>query len=139
MVASFWVHLMEEESPPLSEAGPNGFSDCRKALLNMLPVKDRVHGVILSHHDTPVGFALGYTYERPYGFPRFAGQILHWYVLPQHRGKGEGRKLLQSLMDWMIAKNVQILEVMAKDDPSRNVAWESLGFSVILKMHGKKL
>ncbi len=130
---------MEEESPPLSEAGPTGFSDCRKSLLNMLPVRDRVHGVILEHLGVSVGFALGYTYERPYGFPRFAGQILHWYVLPEHRGNGEGRKLLQSLMDWMVAQKVQILEVMAKDDPERTVAWESMGFSVTLKMHGKKV
>lgn len=130
---------MEEESPPLSEAGPDGFLDCRKALLNMLPVRDRVHGIILSHREIPVGFALGYTYERPYGLPRFAGQILHWYLLPQYRGKGEGRKLLQSLMEWMVAQKVQIIEVMAKDDPARNVAWESMGFSVTLKMHGKKL
>ncbi len=138
-IAAFWVRLMEEESPPLSEAGPTGFSDCRKSLLNMLPVRDRVHGVILEHLGVSVGFALGYTYERPYGFPRFAGQILHWYVLPEHRGNGEGRKLLQSLMDWMVAQKVQILEVMAKDDPERTVAWESMGFSVTLKMHGKKV
>lgn len=139
ILSTFWVRLMEEESPPLSESGPTGFSDCRKSLLNMLPVKDRVHGVILFHGEAPVGFALGYTYERPYGFPKFAGQILHWYVLPEHRGRGEGRKLLNMLIDWMVSRKVQILEVMAKDDPARNAAWESMGFTVTLKIHGKKL
>ena len=138
-LASFWVRLMEEEAPPLSEAGPTGFSDCKKSLLNMLPVKDRVHGEILEYKGTPVGFVLGYTYERPYGSPRFAGQILHWYVLPEHRGHGEGAKLLRVLMDWMAERKVQILEVMAKDDPGRKIAWASMGFSVTLKMHGKKL
>lgn len=138
-IAAFWVRLMEEEAPPLSDAGPTGFSDCRKALMNMLPVKDRVHGIILSYGQTPVGFSLGYTYERPYGSPRLAGQILHWYVLSEHRGKGDGRKLLKSLMDWMVGQKVQILEVMAKDDPSRNAAWESMGFCVTLKIHGKKV
>ncbi len=139
ILSSFWVRLMEEEAPLLMEAGPNGLSDCKRSLLNMLPVTDRVRCLILQSDRIPVGFVLGYTYERPYGHPKYAGQILHWYVLPEHRGKGQGRSLLDGMMDWMADQKVGIIEVMAKDDPERNAAWSSRGFVVTLKMHGKKL
>ena len=85
-LARMWKSLLEEESPPLVEAGANGESACAETIRRMLEDPDRCAGFVAVDEGMAVGFILGYTYKRPYGEPSGVGQILHWYVEPVHRG-----------------------------------------------------
>ncbi|MHB1285880.1 MAG: GNAT family N-acetyltransferase [Leptospirales bacterium] len=139
VLARMWKSLIEEESPPLMEAGPQGEEACSRAVAHMLEDTDRCISFIALSGTRPIGFILGYTYNRPYGHPACAGQILHWYVAPGFRGEGVGHYLYDQLMGWFQKKNVEIVEVMALDDPERDKRWRSRGFSVTLRVYAKRL
>ncbi len=139
VLARMWKSLIEEESPPLIEAGPEGEAACSRTVAHMLEDTDRCISFMALSDTRPIGFILGHTYNRPYGHPAFAGQILHWYVAPGFRGKGVGHCLYDRLMEWFQKKNVEIVEVMALDDPKRDKGWRSRGFTVSLRVYAKRL
>jgi len=150
VMARFWVRLMDEEAPPLFRAGTEGLSRAEKAFDRMLAQRATYRGFLLYPVSTlpaggreargegavrePGGFILGSVYERLYGEPSRAGNIMHWYVLPELRGRGEGERLYHALMDWFRAEEVESVEVMARAEPSRTAAWSRQGFSVVLDL-----
>lgn len=142
VMARFWVRLMDEEAPPLFRAGVEGLSRAEKAFDRMLAQRGSYRGFLLvpvaassaEMRPEPAGFILGSVYERLYGEPSRAGNIMHWYVLPGMRGRGEGERLYRALMDWFRTEEVETVEVMARAEPSRTVAWTRRGFSVVLDL-----
>ncbi|MHB1605006.1 MAG: GNAT family N-acetyltransferase [Leptospirales bacterium] len=138
-LARMWKRLIDEEAPPLMEAGPGGEDACSGTLRKMLEDTERCAGFVATENGQRVGFVLGYTYTRPYGHPARAGQILHWYVDPSFRGQGVGQCLYDHLMEWFVRKRIEIVEVMARDEPDRDQSWCSRGFTVTLRVYAKRL
>lgn len=139
VLARLWKKLIDEETPPLIEAGADGEEAARVAFTQMLADPDRCAGFIAFEGAEPAGFILGYVYSRPYGVPARAGQILHWYVAPARRGGGIGRTLYGLLLDWLGKENVEIVEVLAKDEPARDAQWRRKGFVVTLRMYARRV
>ena len=138
-LARMWKMLIEEEAPPLMEPGPDGEEACARTIRQMMEDTERCISFVALAGTLPVGFVLGYTYMRPYGQPASAGQILHWYVSPDFRGRGVGQCLYGHLMDWFVRKKIEIVEVMARDEPDRDKGWRLRGFSVTLRIYAKRL
>lgn len=138
-LARMWKSLIQEEAPPLMEAGPGGEAACARTLVQMLEDTERCISFMAMESGHPIGFILGYTYTRPYGQPAHAGQILHWYVDSSYRGRGVGQVLYGYLMDWFARKRIEIVEVMARDEPDRDQSWCSKGFTVTLRVYAKRL
>ena len=138
-LARMWKSLLEEESPPLVEAGENGEQSCAETVRRMLEDPGRCAGFVAVDGGGTVGFILGYTYKRPYGEPSDVGQILHRYVAPTHRGAGIGESLYARLWDWFICRQVGVVEVMACDGPLREKAWTSRGFVSALRVYAIRL
>lgn len=138
-LARMWKSLLEEESPPLVEAGADGESACADTIRRMLEDPDRCAGFVAVDEGMAVGFILGYTYKRPYGEPSGVGQILHWYVEPVHRGAGVGENLYTQLWNWFSGRQVGIVEVMACDGPVREKAWTSRGFVPALRVYAMRV
>ncbi len=138
LLAGMWKRLIDEETPPLIEAGATGEEDSRLAFSQMLADPDRCTGFVAFVDGAPAGFIMGYVYSRPYGVPTRAGQILHWYVAPPSRGGGIGRALYGLLTDWFEKEKVEIVEVLARDEPDRDAQWRRKGFVVTLRMYGRR-
>jgi GNAT superfamily N-acetyltransferase len=109
LLAGMWKRLIDEETPPLIEAGDQGEEDSRRAFSQMLADPDRCTAFVAFADGEPAGFIMGYVYSRPYGVPTRAGQILHWYVDPPSRGSGIGRALYGRLTDWFEKEKVEIV------------------------------
>ncbi|MGL3711011.1 GNAT family N-acetyltransferase [Leptospirillum ferriphilum] len=139
ILARMWKSLLEEESPPLVEAGKSGEASCAETVRRMLEDPQRCAGFVAVDAGEVVGFILGYTYKRPYGEPSDVGQILHWYVEPSHRGAGIGEGLYDRLWNWFSSRNVGIVEVMACDGPVREKAWTSRGFVPALRVYATRM
>ncbi|AIA31889.1 hypothetical protein BOX24_03540 [Leptospirillum ferriphilum] len=139
ILARMWKSLLEEESPPLVEAGKSGEASCAETVRRMLEDPQRCAGFVAVESGEVVGFILGYTYKRPYGEPSEVGQILHWYVEPSHRGAGIGEGLYDRLWSWFSSRNVGIVEVMACDGPVREKAWTSRGFVPALRVYATRM
>ena len=140
VMADFWARLMEEESPPFFFVGPNGRRRAETAFGRMVAQPDFYRGYLsLSGSDLhPSGFILGSVYDRLYGEPRRAGNILHWYVVPEERGRGMGEDLYGHLMEWFEKEQVEVLEVMARKEEVRTRAWKARGFEGVLDLFMKK-
>lgn len=137
LMAEFWRQLMGEEAPPLVTPGKTGEAQAAETFEKMLLHRKRYRaflGAPVGGSATPAGFIFGSVYDRPYGEPRVAGHLLHWYVLPAFRGEGLGNRLYRSLMEWFESEGVEILEVMARKEPSRTRAWVDRGFVPVLDL-----
>ena len=141
VLAHFWERLMAEESPPLFHVGADGGSRAESAFRRMLAQPGGYRGYLLvpSHSGEggmplPAGFILGSVYERLYGTPSRAGNIMHWYVIPEVRGRGQGERLYRALLGWFQTEDVETVEVMARAEPSRTTAWENRGFLGVLNL-----
>lgn len=135
VLARLWKSLMDEEAPPLVEAGAEGERACAQTIRQMLEDPDRCAGFVAISGGESVGFILGYTYTRPYGLPASVGQILHWYVEPAYRGRGVGKTLYDRLWGWFSGRKVGMVEVMARDEPARDRAWVSRGYVATLRVY----
>ena len=141
-LAIFWEKLMREESPPHFRVGGDGVSRAESAFRRMLTQPGSYRGYLLvpdplaseKRLPTPAGFILGSVYERLYGMPSRAGNIMHWYVEPDVRGKGQGERLYQALLEWFREANVETVEVMARTEAPRLSAWRRRGFSEVLSL-----
>ncbi|MHB1926669.1 MAG: GNAT family N-acetyltransferase [Leptospirillum sp.] len=135
VLARLWKCLMDEESPPLVKAGADGERACALTIRQMLEDPTRCAGFVAINDGESVGFILGYTYARPYGLPASIGQILHWYVEPEFRGRGIGNSLYDRLWGWFSERKVEMVEVMARDEPARDRAWVSRGYVSTLRVY----
>ncbi len=141
-LAIFWEKLMREESPPHFRVGEDGVSRAESAFRRMLAQPGSYRGYLLvpdplapeRRLPAPAGFILGSVYERLYGMPSRAGNIMHWYVEPEVRRKGQGERLYQALLRWFREANVETVEVMARTEAPRLSAWRRRGFSEVLSL-----
>lgn len=63
----------------------------------------------------------------PYDQQPYRGYILNVYTAPEHRKQGLAKQLMQVLMDWCYANDINILMLHASDQ-GRSI-YESLGFT----------
>ena len=140
-LAHFWERLMDEESPPLFHAGVDGGRQAESAFRRMLAQSGSYRGYLLvpdssgeERSSSPAGFILGSVYERLYGMPSRAGNIMHWYVVPEARGRRQGELLYRALLGWFRKEGTETVEVMARTEPSRTAAWRRRGFSEVLSL-----
>ncbi|MGC8529428.1 MAG: GNAT family N-acetyltransferase [Leptospirillia bacterium] len=141
-LALLWEKLMLEESPPHFHVGIDGVSKAESAFRRMLTQPGSYRGYLLvpdslapmGGNPAPAGFILGSVYERLYGRPSRAGNIMHWYVKPEVRGEGQGERLYQALLEWFREANVETVEVMARTEAPRLSAWRRRGFSEVLSL-----
>ena len=140
IMADFWVRLMEEESPPFFSSGATGRRRAAAAFGRMMAQPDSYRGFLAfdGSDRLPFGFILGSVYDRLYGEPRRAGNILHWYVIPEKRALGMGEALFQKLMEWFEKEQVEVLEVMARKEEARTRAWRARGFEGVLDLFMRK-
>ena len=141
VLANFWERLMAEEAPPLFHAGADGGIRAERAFRRMLAQPGGYRGYLLVPGspgeiapDASAGFILGSVYERLYGTPSRAGNIMHWYVVPSARGRGQGERLYQALLEWFRKEEAETVEVMARTEASRTAAWRRRGFSEVLSL-----
>ncbi len=141
-LAILWEKLMLEESPPHFRVGEDGVSRAESAFRRMLTQPGSYRGYLLvpdppdpdRRLSLPAGFILGSVYERLYGTPSRAGNIMHWYVAPEVRRKGQGERLYQALLQWFREASVETVEVMARTEVPRLSAWRRRGFSEVLSL-----
>jgi len=140
VMAEFWARLMEEEAPPFFSVGTHGRRRAETAFGRMVTQRDFYRGYLALQGPElhASGFILGSVYDRLYGEPRRAGNILHWYVLPELRSQGMGEDLYRHLLAWFERERVEVLEVMARKEEARTRAWMARGFEGVLDLFMKK-
>jgi len=89
-------------------------------------------GIILiaSFDDKAVGFIDAHLKERPPIFKqRVQGYIANVFVLPEVRGKGIGRKLVEGAIVWLRDQGALDVELsVAERNESGRSFWQNLGF-----------
>jgi ribosomal protein S18 acetylase RimI-like enzyme len=100
----------------------------------------RLSWLLISREGEQVtGFAHGALRFLPdYLGGHLTGNITHIYVIPEARGTGTAKKLLQELEDWFIEKRVHSvdLQVIPENEAARRF-WAGAGYPIELIQHRK--
>jgi len=87
----------------------------------------------------PVGVINAVLRERSFYEPRWEGAILDFYILPEHRRGGLGRKMLEEAIKEMKARGAQIITA---EFPAQNKIassfYDALGFRPITSVYAKQ-
>ncbi len=75
-----------------------------------------------------IGFIHGYLQERPYGQPNKVAFCECLYVMPEYRGKGLKKRLVDSFINWAEVNGLAI-EFMTRYDQDLMKVWERSGFT----------
>jgi ribosomal protein S18 acetylase RimI-like enzyme len=83
--------------------------------------------ILITEHDVAGGFA-------SYGLREDDQRIckLHkLYILPQHQGKGFGKKLIDEIKRRLVEEGIHMLDLNVKRDNPAKTFYEKLGFKII--------
>ncbi len=77
-----------------------------------------------------VSFALGRLQSLPLRFrEQRRGWIQDVYTIPERRGEGIGRRVVEALLEWFTRQHVPLVELtVAVSNPAAVRFWERLGF-----------
>jgi GNAT superfamily N-acetyltransferase len=108
------------------EMGANNVRDQISGLLN----DESVAIFYAQYQDTIIGYAVGQIDEgEEVSKLDRIGKIIDLYVLPEHRGKKAGTKILSSVIEWFKSRNITRAELSVYTVNKDSVSiWERLGY-----------
>ena len=127
-VAELWDRMCREtpDGGPLSGPG-------QRHIASMLAVSAWHHEtfcLVAVEDGAIVGFATGRVDPGDGLLPCLAGEINEFYLRPDARGRGTGRRLARAAVDWLRARDVwTVRNLGCAEDRAAQGFWRSLGFA----------
>ncbi|HSV75145.1 MAG TPA: GNAT family N-acetyltransferase [Chthonomonadales bacterium] len=97
--------------------------------------------LVLEAGSALVGYVVGDLHRRPPWYPAGSfGFVSDMYVCPEWRRKGFGTALVRALEEWMAARGVTAIELLAAErNPGGLAFWRALGYTDYLRMMRREM
>jgi len=133
----------QEAVVPAEDLELNGYRDFSAVLREDVDAMLRNTSAILfvaEDDQGPCGYITGYVKDEPRRILRRKGVVGDWYVLPEGRGKGIGKALLNGLLDEFRSRQCTIVETTTwpKNTGARQ-SFEAAGFSQVQVKYRRRL